>query len=73
MEVRTMSNVINMKDKQCVICDGYIEPLRDSEGKVVWSGGHNAEPIDEGRCCDTCNNDVVIPTRMAQMMFSPLN
>lgn len=67
-----MSNVISMKDKQCCICDGYIEPLRNDKGEVVWSGGHNAEPVDEGRCCDTCNSDVVIPTRMAQMMFRPL-
>lgn len=67
-----MSKVINMRDYVCCICDGYIEPLRNNEGEVVWSGGHNAEPVDEGRCCDTCNNEVVIPTRLAQMTFKPL-
>ena len=26
--------------------------------------GHNAEPINDGRCCDFCNMAVVIPTRI---------
>ena len=27
---------------------------------------HNAQPINNGRCCDTCNLIYVIPTRMKQ-------
>ncbi len=26
--------------------------------------GHNAEPINTGRCCDDCNSTVVIPRRI---------
>ncbi len=28
------------------------------------SWGHNAEPVNSGRCCDSCNNRVVIPARI---------
>jgi len=37
----------------CSICN------EDFEGH-----GHNAEPINDGRCCDFCNMAVVIPTRI---------
>ena len=30
--------------------------------------GHNAEPINDGRCCTVCNFDVVLPTRI-RLMF----
>lgn len=30
--------------------------------------GHNPEPIASGRCCDDCNNDFVIPTRIHEAM-----
>lgn len=26
--------------------------------------GNNAEPVNEGRCCDYCNDTVVIPARL---------
>ena len=26
--------------------------------------GHNAEPINTGRCCDSCNSTFVIPHRI---------
>lgn len=26
--------------------------------------GNNAEPVNKGRCCDYCNNEVVIPARL---------
>jgi len=48
---------------RCVICKGPIEVKRTPEGKVYWDGGNNAEPVAEGRCCDVCNADIVIPTR----------
>ena len=48
----------------CVICSGPIKPLLDpTTGAVVWEQGNNAEPIKEGRCCDDCNRDKVIPQR----------
>lgn len=63
-----MDNVVNMVDKRCSICEGYIEPLRDPKtGEVVWEGGNNAWPINDGRCCDDCNANVVIRARIAMI------
>jgi hypothetical protein len=45
--------------KLCSICgsrfDGY---------------GHNAEPINDGRCCDDCNATRVVPERVEAMLNS---
>lgn len=30
--------------------------------------GNNALPINDGRCCDKCNNDIVIPERIKRMI-----
>ena len=40
---------------KCSICKGpiLIEPISG------WKKGHNAWPINDGRCCDNCNNMVV--------------
>ena len=32
--------------------------------------GHNAEPINTGRCCELCNNTFVIPHRIKLMFES---
>ena len=29
-----------------------------------WDGGHNAEPINSGKCCGFCNARIVTPTRI---------
>jgi hypothetical protein len=42
----------------CSICRKQIET------KNGWSAGHNAEPINDGRCCDVCNATIVIPARI---------
>lgn len=39
---------------QCVLCNEEIEPQANG-----WAGGHNAQPLAEGRCCDKCNFDVI--------------
>lgn len=31
-----------------------------------WTQGHNAQPLKKGRCCDKCNYEKVIPTRLQQ-------
>ena len=62
-----MNNVTNLDDRRCSICDGHIEPLRNDVGEVVWEGGNNAEPVNDGRCCNDCNMTVVIPARISQM------
>lgn len=43
---------------KCSICQ------KDIENKNGWDKGHNAEPVNSGRCCDICNATVVIPTRI---------
>jgi len=63
-----MNNVTKIEDRKCSICEGYIEPLRNDDGEIVWDGGNNAEPINDGRCCDTCNNEHVIPARLLMIM-----
>tara|TARA_R100000458_G_C8143751_1_gene153923 strand:- start:313 stop:630 length:318 start_codon:yes stop_codon:yes gene_type:complete len=56
-----------MKKKTCDICKGDIQPVRDEKnGKVIWSDGHNAQPILDGRCCDECNS-YVLALRLKQM------
>lgn len=44
----------------CSICSQPITPDPISG----WAGGHNAEPVNDGRCCQECNDQVVIPTRI---------
>lgn len=41
---------------QCVICKELVDE---------W--GNNAEPVANGKCCDECNNSVVISARLAQI------
>jgi len=48
---------------ECSICKKKIEPLIFN-GKVIWDKGNNAEPINSGRCCDKCNNEVVVVKRI---------
>lgn len=55
---------------ECSICKGEIDVLKDDKGKVVWSDGHNAEPINDGRCCTKCNDEVVITRRIEDAMKS---
>lgn len=37
-------------------------------GKEYTHWGNNALPINDGRCCDKCNNDIVIPERIKRMI-----
>jgi len=53
--------------EKCDICKGDIEHHVDEKtGKTYWTHGHNAEPVINGRCCDTCN-DWVLDMRMTQL------
>lgn len=45
-------------DLKCCLCSNPIVPQENG-----WEGGHNAEPIGHGRCCDDCNDSFVIPIR----------
>lgn len=43
-------------------------------GKPGWpDGSHNAQPINDGRCCGICNITVVIPRRLADLHHRLLN
>ena len=46
----------------CSICGNVIGKFGNSRGF-----GHNAEPINDGICCDICNMMVVIPERIKEM------
>ena len=50
---------------KCSICGELI----GKEGSG-WGGGHNAWPINEGRCCGACNATLVIQARLKQMGYS---
>lgn len=47
---------------KCCICGEEIAPVGD------WTMGNNAEPVADGRCCNDCDNRVVIPTRLAMFV-----
>jgi len=47
---------------KCSICKKKILP--NIHG---WDGGNNAQPINDGRCCDDCNLKYVIPERIRRI------
>jgi hypothetical protein len=49
---------------KCSICAGKIDKHINQNGEVYWDKGHNAEPINDGRCCDKCNTQVVVAKRI---------
>jgi len=52
----------------CSICKEKIdEQITKNTNIVYWTEGHNAEPINDGRCCDVCNDTIVIVKRMEIM------
>ena len=57
----------NYEIEKCVICNGDIEHLRNHDGEVYWTKGNNAEPVEEGQCCNACNSNVVLPARLEQL------
>jgi len=60
-------NITELKKVKCSICSGYIKPLKNDNGDVVWQHGNNAMPVNDGRCCDGCNWNVVIPERLKNL------
>ena len=51
---------------ECSICKEEINnPFsNDPDGDDLMAFSHNAEPINGGRCCGTCNSTFVIPHRI---------
>lgn len=54
--------------KICCICSNPIEAEFTEGGDAYWLDGHNAEPVAEGRCCSKCNDNIIIPTRLFNMI-----
>ena len=48
---------------KCILCENEIIP----NAITGWSEGNNAQPLADGRCCDTCNI-AVVSSRMARMV-----
>lgn len=38
-------------------------------GKNYEGYGNNAQPVNDGRCCDKCNLETVIPRRITESMM----
>jgi hypothetical protein len=54
--------VKNEPNQKCEICKG---PLATPEQEAIgWYLGNNAQPIIDGRCCNNCNENVVLPARI---------
>ena len=47
--------MVTNKESICSICEGKIGIEHGG-----WDGGHNAQPINDGICCDDCNTLVII-------------
>ncbi len=43
----------------CSICGEKIEP-----NVIGWTYGYNSQPVNDGRCCKSCDDYVVMPTRL---------
>ncbi len=52
---------------KCCICKAVIEKQYTEEGVMYWDQGNNAQPIDDGRCCNECNAHIVIPARLTEI------
>ena len=51
------------KAQKCVLC-----------GETFVGFGNNPAPVkqlDEGKCCDVCNDTIVIPKRIEQILNNP--
>jgi len=48
---------------KCSICGKEIEA-----NAWGYDQGNNAQPINDGRCCEECNNTKVIPERLRIVM-----
>lgn len=54
----------NIEKYECVICEETFQENVEPS--------HNAEPVENGRCCGYCNDTKVIPTRL-ESFFSQIN
>ena len=45
----------------CSVCGGLVEPDKT----------HNARPLNDGRCCEGCNTNFVVPERNVRETTPP--
>ncbi len=50
----------------CCFCYAPVNLHYNAQGGIAWTEGHNAEPVMNARCCDSCNATVVIPARLKE-------
>jgi len=53
----------------CSICQLPLS-LDNCRNEFNTTFGNNAQPINDGRCCDHCDDHVVIPARINALMQS---
>lgn len=62
---------------KCSICNedikGDVVIGKDGVPYVPYEGGNNAAPVNSGRCCDSCNWSVVIPSRLGMIDYTKLD
>ena len=64
---------IKHKTKKCSICKEPLDILVDAKtDEIYWDHGNNAEPVNSGKCCQLCDTEVVLPTRL-QMLYTSRN
>ena len=51
----------------CCICHKQIEPERTESGEIYWTQGNDAMQIHDGRCCNKCNAEIVVPARFTEI------
>jgi hypothetical protein len=64
MKANAVKPLKNEPGQICSICNG---PLASPQQEAIgWYLGNNAQPINNGRCCDICNG-FVIAARMERL------
>ena len=58
---------ITQKIKEWVIAT-RLEKQYTKEGVMYWDQGNSAEPIADCRCCNKCNDTIVTPARVTEMI-----
>lgn len=53
---------MNQTQEKCCLCKGQL-----AEPTEHWQGGHNAQPVADGRCCTVCNDTFVLPERFKRI------
>ena len=65
MDKLVVKDYTSKNTQDCCICGNNIDAMVNPDtGKEIWTKGHNALPVKDGRCCSDCNNKIVVPLRI---------